>query len=265
MARIVAAQMAAPTCNTRQSDGSSSPARRQRNRVGRVPLPTPVTAAGQPGWERLPRFTKQYDLDGNGDADWQCLHAGAGVAFVHAHFPADLALRLSYTCSDWAKAVMGDLGLQRSCLQFHAALDSAADDFRDVFQQQLSVSDGRSLTAGPCLTRRIDGDRFATLGDLDALRDVVAGLPRRGWREIARLVHERDEVPARRRFERQLQILDSKKRDTLRAALARFGNGDGIWSPGPPGMRRTPVQDVDVLIGLERRFARAQDSENADA
>ena len=212
----------------------------------------------------LKQFAATYHLDR--DPSWQGLHAGAGVALVHAHYPFDLALRLASTCAAWAKARLPtDPTYQTSSLQFHVALDSATDDYDDIFRYQLRKRDASELTAGPYITKPIPNQPFATLEQLDRLTDAVAALPRRGWRAIARLVHEPDAELANRRFRRQLELLDEAQRDVLCDALAGFGNPTGLWSVGPSGVRRTPVQDVDVRVGLERRFAQAEPDERDDA
>lgn len=212
--------------------------------------------------ERLPEFLERYPQP---DPDrWERLQAGAGIAYVHAHFPFRLALHLADTCAAWAKArlkaALGDLAWETSCLQFHAALDSGSDEYGEVVTQQLQRFRGdkvtHELTAGPYVTR--PAANFATIADLDTLRTVVDHMPRRGWREIARLAHELDDNLSARRFRRQLEIMDAAQRDALRQALERFGCRDSIWSKPPLSSKhpfqRTPVQDVDTLIGLERKL-----------
>lgn len=204
----------------------------------------------------LPVFAKKYNLEG---PEWQCLYAGAGIAFVHAHYPFDLALRLADTCARWAKDRLKkhEMANRTSCLQFHVALDSATDDFDQIFEQQLVKRDDsgttKELTAGPYVTTAVFDSRFATLDQLDALVRAVAALPRRGWREVSRLIHESD-VSADRRLRRQVDLLNESQRTGVEAALQAFGKANTIWSEGPSKQLRTPVQDVDVLVGLLQRF-----------
>lgn len=193
------------------------------------------------------------------------LTAGAGIAYVHAHHPFSDAVNLAETLCGWAKTRLGADKTKTSCLMVHRALDTDTGDFEEVFKDQyvLPASGDQAekwLTAGPYVTTPVTG--HATLANLDALLGAVRPLPLGTWRAIARSIRESDDV-AKRRLDRQFEILEPKARDTLRNALAPFrGDESWLWSDHAPPT--TPIQDIDVLLGLEQRFSDEFDQTAAD-
>lgn len=202
--------------------------------------------------EELARFNQDHP---GAMPDRHHLTAGAGIAYVHAHHPFSDALHLADTLCGWAKDQLGAAKTETSCLMVHRALDTDAGAFQEIFKDQyvLHPPDGSEkwLTAGPYTLDRVNG--HATLNDLDALMDAARPLPLSTWRSIARLLRESETV-AERRLARQYEILGTRAH-ALKKALKDFtGNPEKLWRQDDE-VWRTPIHDIDVLLGLEQRVS----------
>jgi len=200
--------------------------------------------------EKLACFNQDYP---GALPDRPHLTAGAGIAYVHAHHPFSDALHLADTLCGWAKEQLGADKTKTSCLMVHRALDTDAGAFGEIFRDQyvLHPLNGQEkwLTAGPYTVSRING--HATLKNLDALMHAARPLPLGTWRSIARLLRESETV-AERRLARQYEILGTRAH-ALREALQEFtGNPQSLWRKDREPWR-TPIHDIDVLLGLEQR------------
>ncbi|KAA5603771.1 hypothetical protein F1188_19120 [Roseospira marina] len=209
-----------------------------------------LTAFEKHSTEKLACFNQDYS---GALPDRPHLTAGAGIAYVHAHHPFSDALHLADTLCGWAKDQLGDDKTKTSCLMVHRALDTDAGAFQEIFATdfvlQVSEKRKRVLTAGPYTISRING--HVSLNDLEALMDAARPLPLGTWRSIARLLRESDTV-AERRLARQYEILGTRAH-ALRKALKDFTDDPrNLWRKDREPWR-TPIHDIDVLLGLEQR------------
>ncbi|NBC33496.1 MAG: hypothetical protein GVY13_12540 [Alphaproteobacteria bacterium] len=209
------------------------------------------------------------------------LTAAAGIAFVHSHYPAAVAHRLSDDlCKAAKKPFRSPAAPQRSALAFHRVTASAVDSYDDILKNELTVKEGWDrplrLTMGPYLVTprndQFEDGGHPTVQALHALHDVATALPRGSWRELVTLCYEGQNA-AKHRYQRILEVASkagyAEAADRLVCKLESLGcMTDTFWRDPPerdppredderPCL--TPVLDVAALMALERAVGRDEE------